>query len=154
MRSTLSALAFLHTILIDHTVQKSFEPCFTIIDRILNKIFDHYDHTKNDSTIPSDISQKNYSLKIGDKDMVPLDPSNYIITTYTDGSKHENETTGYGVAIYMDSETWLTENYTMSSHHTVFQCEAHALLKASILLNYILSSPCHTEHRVVIYSDS
>ena len=142
------------TIQIDHTVRKSFEPCFTIIDRILNKIFDHYDPTESDSTIPSDISQKNYSLKIGDRDMVPLDPSNYIITAYTDGSKHANETTGYGVAIYMDSKTWLTENYTMSSHHTVFQCEAHALLRASILLNDILSSPSHTEHRVVIYSDS
>jgi hypothetical protein len=30
------------TIQIDHTVRKSFELCFTIINGILNKIFDHY----------------------------------------------------------------------------------------------------------------
>ena len=69
-------------------------------------------------------------------------------------SKHADETTGYGVAIFMDSETWMTENYTMEQHHTVFQCEAHALLRASILLNDILSSPSLTEHRVIIYTDS
>ena len=139
---------------IDHTVRKSFEPCCTIIDRILNRIFNQYDHETNDLTIPTDISQKNYKLDIGETDMVPLDPINYIITAYTDGSKHTDKTTGYGVVIYLDPETWLTENYTLECHHTVFQCEAHALLRASILLNDILSSPSHTDHRVVIYSDS
>jgi ribonuclease HI len=86
--------------------------------------------------------------------MVPLEPINYLITAYTDGSKHSDETTGYGVAIFMDSKTWMTENYTMKPYHTVFQCEAHALHRASILLNDILSSPSLSEHRVIIYSDS
>ncbi|XP_063684500.1 uncharacterized protein LOC134818785 [Bolinopsis microptera] len=86
--------------------------------------------------------------------MVPLDPINYIITTYTDGSKHSDDSTGYGVAIFIDKETRMTENYTMKQYHTVFQCEAHALLRASILLNDILSSPSLSEHRVIIYSDS
>ena len=86
--------------------------------------------------------------------MVPLEPINYVITTYTDGPKHADEIAGYGVAIFMDSKTWMTENYTMNQHHTVFQCEPHALLRASILLNDILSSPSPKEHRVIIYSHS
>ena len=90
---------------IDHTARKSLEPCIYIIDRILNKIFTNYDCHKNDLTKPTDISQKNYTLEINGNDMVPLEPTNYIITTYTDGSKHADETTGYGVAIFMDSET-------------------------------------------------
>ena len=136
------------------TVRKSLEPCYIIIDRILNTIFTNYDHQKNDLTKPTDISQKNYTLEINGHDMIPLEPLNYIITTYTDGSKHSDETTGYGVAIFMDSETWMTENFTMERYHTVFQCEAHALLRASILLNDILSSPSLSDHRVIIYSDS
>ena len=54
----------------------------------------------------------------------------------------------------MNSKTWMTENFTLQGHHTVFQCEAHALHRASILLNDILSSPSLSEHRVIIYSDS
>lgn len=48
----------------------------------------------------------------------------------------------------------MTENFTLKDHHTVFQCEAHTLLRASILLNDILSSPSLSEHRFIIYSDS
>ena len=139
---------------IDHTKRKSLEPCFSIIDRILNKIFANFDHHENDLTKPTDISQKNYTLKINDIDMVPLDPTNYTITTYTDGSKHKDDSTGYGVVIFMNSATLMTENFTLDHHHTVFQCEAHALHRASILLNDILSSPSLSEHRVIIYSDS
>ena len=86
--------------------------------------------------------------------MVPLEPTNYTITTYTDGSKHKDDSTGYGVVIFMNSATLMTENITLDHHHTVFQCEAHALHRASILLNDILSSPSLSEHRVIIYSDS
>ena len=139
---------------VDHTVRKSLEPCCHIIDCTLNKIFTNYNCHTNDLTKPTNISQKNYTLEINGNDMVPLEPINYIITTYTDGSKHSDESTGYGVAIFIDKETRMTENYTMKQHHTVFQCEAHALLRASILLNDILSSPSLSEHRVIIYSDS
>ena len=142
------------TLLVDHSVRKSFEPCQTVIDRILNKIFGQYDPEFNDSTSPQDISAKNYNIIISERDMVPTNPGGYIITAYTDGSKHTDNSTGYGVVIYMDSEHWITENYTLSHDNTVFQCEAHALYRASILLNDILTSPSFTEHRVIIYTDS
>ena len=139
---------------IDHSIRKSLEPCYSIIDRILNKIFTNFNHHENDLTKPTDISQKNYTLKINEHDMIPLEPTNYRITAYTDGSKHADDSTGYGVVIFMNSKTWMTENFTLQGHHTVFQCEAHALHRASILLNDILSSPSLSEHRVIIYSDS
>ena len=141
---------------IDHSVCKSFEPCCTIIDRILNNIFNKYDHNDNDLLAPTDISDKKYHLTIEDKDMTPLQPDNYIITAYTDGSKHSgtDNSTGYGIAIFMNEEDCLTENYTLSKHNSVFQCEAHALYRASILLRNILASPTYSEHRVVIYTDS
>ena len=56
--------------------------------------------------------------------------------------------------IFLDKEYWISENYTLSPNHTVFQCEAHALHRAGILLQNILSSPNDSEHRVIIYTDS
>ena len=82
---------------IDHTVRKSFEPCTVIIDRILNKIFDGYDKNTNDLLRPTDISDKTYHLNIGGRDMTPMNPEGYMITAYTDGSKHSDNSTGYGV---------------------------------------------------------
>ena len=139
---------------VDHSVRPSLEPCHTILNRILNDIFGQYNPDTNDLCKPTDISNKNYKLNIANRDMVPLNPNDHIITTYTDGSKHNDNTTGYGVAIFLDTEHWVTENHTLSTEHTVFQCEAHALRRASILLNEILTSPSYTEHRVIIYTDS
>ncbi|KAL5261658.1 hypothetical protein ACHWQZ_G007378 [Mnemiopsis leidyi] len=86
--------------------------------------------------------------------MTPLEPRDYIITTYTDGSKHKDDSTGYGVIIFLDKEHYITENYTFSNHHTVFQCEAHALYRASKILTDILSIPDSVEYRAIIYTDS
>ena len=144
------------TLHVDHSIRKSFEPCQTVIDRILAKIFGRYDKETNDLTKPTDISAKNYNLYIGEANMVPINPVNYIFTAYTDGSKHTktDNSTGYGVVIFLDTDHWITENYVLSTDHTVFQTEAHALYRASILINDILASPSYTEHRVIIYTDS
>ena len=139
---------------VDFSNRPSLVPCHVVINRILNVIFGNYDPTTNDLCKPSDISSKNYNLNIADRDMVPESPNDYVITTYTDGSKHADNTTGYGVVIYLNSEHWVTENHTLSTEHTVFQCEAHALLRASILLSEILASPPYTGHRSIIYTDS
>ena len=139
---------------VDLSVRTSFEPCQVIIDRILNNIFNEHYHSNHDQTIPTDISIKNYHLLISPKDMTPLEPRDYIITTYTDGSKHKDDSTGYGVIIFLDKEHYITENYTLSKHHTVFQCEAHALYRASKILTDILSTPDSVEYRAIIYTDS
>jgi ribonuclease HI len=135
-------------------MRPSLEPCQTVVDRILNSIFGNYDPNKNDLCKPLDISSKNYTLNISDSNMVPLNPSDFIITSYTDGSKHMDDSTGYGVVIFLDKDNYVTENSTLSNVHTVFQCEAHALSRASILLNDILAAPSFTEHRVILYTDS
>ena len=86
--------------------------------------------------------------------MTPLEPLNYITTTYTDGSKHKNNSTGYGLIIFLDKELYITENYTLSNDHTVFQCEAHAVFRACKILKNTLTTPTYTDHRVIIYTDS
>ncbi|KAL5247143.1 hypothetical protein ACHWQZ_G019114 [Mnemiopsis leidyi] len=139
---------------VDHSVRKSFEPSTIVIDRILNKIFGGYDKTTNDLLKPTDISEKTYNVYIGDRDMTPMNPEGYMITAYTDGSKHTDNSTGYGVVIFMNKEDCITENYNLSTDHTVFQCESHALLRASILLQNILTSQEYIEHRATIYTDS
>ena len=153
----LKSLEHWPTLTVDHSVRTSFEPCQTVIDRILNTIFDNYDKTTNDLLKPTDISDKSYKLSISDRDtMTPINPGDYIIIGYTDGSKHTktDNTTGYGVVIFLDTEHWITENYTLSTNHTVFQCEAHALYRACVILQNILSSQTYSEHRVIIYTDS
>ena len=152
----LKSLEHWPTLTIDHSVRKSFQPCTVIIDNILNNIFNTYNTTDNDLLKPTDISDKYYHLTIGDRDMTPMNPGNFLITAYTDGSKHSStdNSTGYGVVILINEEDFITENYNLSTHHTVFQCEAHALYRASILLQDIISSPTYKEHRVIIYTDS
>jgi hypothetical protein len=54
----------------------------------------------------------------------------------------------------MNKDYWITENYKLSPYNSVFQCEAHALYRASILLQAILSSSSYNEHRAAIYTDS
>ena len=142
------------SLIVDHSIRKSFEPCTVIIDRILNNIFDGYDKTTNDLLKPTDISEKTYHLYIGDRDMTPMNPEGHRITAYTDGSKHADNSTGYGVVIFMNNEDCITENYNLSTDHTVFQCESHALLRASTLLHNILLSQEYNEHNAVIYTDS
>ncbi len=44
---------------VDHSIRKSFDPCHSIIDRILNDIFQNYDPKTNDLIKPTDISSKN-----------------------------------------------------------------------------------------------
>ena len=84
-----------------------------------------------------------------------MEPLNYIITTYTDGSKHtKDESTGYGLIIFLDKEHYITENYPLSDFHTVFQCEAHAVYRASKILMDTLTTPELAEYRVIIYTDS
>jgi ribonuclease HI len=152
----LKSLEHWPSITIDHSVRKSFEPGCVIIDRILNKIFNTYDKNSNDLLKPTDISNKLYHLEINDRDMTPISPGGYVITAYTDGSKHSNtdNSTGYGVAIFINKEYWITENYTLTPYHTVFQCEGHALYRASTLIHTILSSPNYSDHRAIIYTDS
>ena len=152
----LKSLEHWPTLTIDHSIRKSFVPCSVIIDRILNNIFENYDANANDLLKPTDISNKKYHLNIGNRDMTPLSPGGYIITAYTDGSKHSNtdNTTGYGVVIFINKEDCITENYNLAAYHTVFQCEAHALYRATILLQDILSSVRYKEHRAIIYTDS
>ena len=86
--------------------------------------------------------------------MTPMNPEGHRITAYTDGSKHADNSTGYGVVIFMNNEDCITENYNLSTDHTVFQCESHALLRASTLLHNILLSQEYIEHNAVIYTDS
>ena len=139
----------------DLSIRPSFEPCQVIIDRILHDIFNRHELTDHDQTMPTDISNKNYNLLISSKDMTPLEPLNYIITTYTDGSKHtKDESTGYGLIIFLDKEHYITENYQLSDFHTVFQCEAHAVYRASKILMDTLTTPELAEYRVIIYTDS
>ena len=144
------------SLIVDHSIRKSFEPCTIIIDRILNRIFNPFNIKDYDFTHPIDISHKHYHLSINDRDMIPHNPDNNTITAYTDGSKHTNtdNSTGYGVIIFINEEDCITENYQLSTFHTVFQCEAHALYRASILLQDILSSPSYNENKVIIYTDS
>ena len=73
---------------------------------------------------------------------------------YTDDSKHKDESTYHGVIIFINKDHWVTENYTLSNVQTVFQCEGHALIRASILLNDILAAPSFRAHRAIIYTDS
>ena len=142
-------------ITVDHSTRPSFVPCQIILDNILNSIFGKYNPKSNDLIKPTDISNKNYNLHIGPREMTPTEPSNYTITTYTDGSKHTyNNSTGYGVIIFLDKEHHITESYTLSNENTVFQCEAHALYRASKLLHNILTSPNYNNHKVIIYTDS
>ena len=144
------------TITIDHSQRKSFTPSWVIIDRTLDKIFGNYAANNNDLLKPSDISNKKYHLHIGDRDISPNSPNEHTITAYTDGSKHTgtDNSTGYGVVIFINNEDCITENFTLESHHTVFQCEAHALYRASSLLTNILSSPHREVSRAFIYTDS
>ena len=142
-------------IVVDHSMRKSFEPCQIILDKILHSIFNNKNINNIDQTRPTDISSKIYHLHINPRDMTPLEPLNYLTITYTDGSKHtKDNSTGYGLIIFLDEELYITENYTLSDDHTVFQCEAHAIYRASKLLKDILTTPNYKNHRVIIYTDS
>jgi hypothetical protein len=72
---------------------------------------------------PTYATDKKHSHNIESRDnMNPIKPGNYIITAYTDGSKFTktDDTTGYEVVIFMDTDHWITENYTLSKVHIVF----------------------------------
>ena len=100
---------------VDHNTRPSLEPCQTVVNRILDSIFGNNDPSKNDLCKPLDISSKNYTLNIADRNMIPANPNDYIITSYTDGSKHKDESTGYGVVIFINKHHWVTKNYILFS---------------------------------------
>lgn len=139
---------------VDPHIRKSVMPATTINDKILNNILNGYDPKDNDLCKPADISSKNYTLEIQDRQMEPEKPTQNLIIAYTDGSKHKDNSTGSGYMIHLSNTACIKKAYTLQEYNTVFQCEAYALIKAASEIATYVQMNIFTNHRISIYTDS
>ena len=107
-----------------------------ITDKLISTIFHNETELDLDITRTFTMISKSYTIDIQDRlKFCPPVPNEDTITVYTDGSKHINGDTGYGLAISLPGTNYIIEEFDkLHKLNTVFQSEIFAIHRATVIL--------------------